>query len=81
MQTCQGSFRLHLAFIVWKSMAGMCATIHYIMVADECILYKLPIFIWTLGLFLETIGLLVHIYLRIYLSFTRKGKFNYITLF
>ena len=35
MQTCQGSFRLHLAFIAWKSLAGMCATKHYIIKADE----------------------------------------------
>ena len=35
MQTCQGSFRLHLDFIAWKSMAGMCATILYIIEANE----------------------------------------------
>ena len=35
MATMQGSSGLHLAFIVWKSMAGMCATIHYIIEADE----------------------------------------------
>ena len=35
MQTSQGSFRLHLAFICIESMAGMCATIHYIIEADE----------------------------------------------
>ena len=35
MQTCQGSFRLHLVFICMESMAGMCATMHYIIEADE----------------------------------------------
>ena len=35
MQTCRGSFRLHLAFICMESMAGMCATIHFIIEADE----------------------------------------------
>ena len=41
MQTCQGSFKLHRAFIVWKSISGMCATIHYVIEADELFLQTL----------------------------------------
>ena len=46
-------------------MAGMCATLHYVIEADELFLPTLQatyVSIWTLGLFLDTIGLLVYIY-------------------
>ena len=56
-------------------MAGMCATILYITEADELFVLTLQATYLHLdfGTVLNTIGLLVHIYLRIYLFFTRWG--------
>ena len=67
--------RLHFAFIYVESMAGMCATIHYIIEADELFVQTLQSTYLHLdfGTVLNTIGLLMHIYLRIYLLFTRWG--------
>ena len=67
--------RLHLAFIYVESMAGLCATIHYIIEADELFVLTLQATYLHMdfGTVLNTIGLLVHIYLCIYLLFTRWG--------
>ena len=72
MQTCQGSFRLYLAFTCMESMAGMRATIHYMIEADELFVQTLQATYLHMdfGTVLDTIGLLA---IRIYLSFTRGG--------
>ena len=56
-------------------MAGMCATIHYIIEADELFVQTLQATYLHMdfGTVLNTIGLLMHIYQRINLLFTRWG--------
>ena len=56
-------------------MAGMCATTHYIIESDELFVQALlaTYLHMDFGTVLNTISLLVHIYLRIYLLFTQWG--------